>query len=103
MNSPLLVLSLPTCSDSLSLSTTERRSSTSSSESAEEEEEETYHFTRLLPSEHGADEARKKQKPADTSPPPQLGWCHHMNIQFSTNNFINILYFNTGFKLFIRT
>jgi len=97
MNSPLLGLSLPTCSDSLSLSTTEHRSSTSSSES----EKNTYHFTRLLPSERGADEARKRQTPADTSPPPQLGWCHHTNKQFSTNNFINILPFNTDFKLLI--
>jgi len=95
MNSPLLVLSLPTCSDSLSLSTTEHRSSTSSSES----EKDTYNFTRLLPSEHGADEARKRQRPADTSPPPQLGWCHHTKKkQFSTNNFINTLYFNTNFN-----
>jgi len=94
MNSPLLVLSLSTCSDSLSLSTTEHRSSTSSSES----EKNTYHFTRPLQSERGAHEARKRQRPADTSPPPQLGWCHHISKQFNMNNFINILPFNTDFK-----
>jgi len=39
-------------------------------------------------------------RPAETTTPP-LGWCYHIYQQFSTNNFICILYSNTYFKPFI--
>jgi len=40
-------------------------------------------------------------RPAETTTTPPLGWCHHTHTQFSTNNFISILYSNAYFKYFI--